>query len=165
MHLHDGDHDDAAVQNELLYTTIRGDDRDAVHVYSTKTWQRISVIDIQCAEPKHLHTLGVNEQCVFISCRDTHRIYQMSLDGILSDTYGKQGIGMGEFACPFACMSDCDDNLLVADLWNNRLQLRRGRQWSVLKLQPPPSWPLNAVYDGNALYVVQWGPYALMKYE
>ena len=81
------------------------------------------------------------------------------------DTYGNHGDQKGEFASPFSCMCDCDSNLLVADRLNNRLQLLRGKQWSVLQLQPPPSWPSNAVYYGNALYVVQWNQDALVKYE
>ena len=89
----------------------------------------------------------------------------MSLDGTLIDTYGKNGNGIGEFINPFACMSDCDDNLLIADFRNRRLQLLNGRQWSVLQLQRPPSLPRNAVYDGHALYMVKWHPTALVKYE
>ena len=89
----------------------------------------------------------------------------MSLDGKMVDTYGKGGNKVGEFAGPYACMSDCDENLLITDLGNNRLQLLHGKQWSTLQLQPPPSLPLNAVYDGHALYVVQWDPMALVKYE
>ena len=150
---------------ELLYATIRGDDRDAVHVYSTKTLQRTSVIDIQCAEPRHWHTLWVNEQCMVISCFNTRRLLKMSLSGKMIDTYGKLGYRLGEFNCPFACMSEYDDNLLVADHWNNRLQLLHGGQWSVLQLQPQPLKPCNAIYYGNALYVVQWDPYAFVKYE
>ena len=150
---------------ELLYATIRGDDRDAVHVYSTNTWQRTSVIDIKCAKPWHWHTLGVNEQCLFVSCYNTHRILLMSLSGKMVDTYGKNGNEISEFDEPFACMTDCDNNLLISDFGNNRFQLLHRRKWSALKLQPPPSWPLNAVYDGNALYVVQRRPNALVKYE
>ena len=89
----------------------------------------------------------------------------MSLSGKMVDTYGKNGDGIGELNGHYTCMSDCDGNLLVADFWNNRLQLLHGRQWSVLLLQPQPLEPKNAVYDGNALYVVQRDPNALMKYE
>ena len=164
--LQSGVHDDVAVHNGLLYTTTRGTQSlqpYALHVYSTKTWQQTSVIDT-CSGLDHFHTLCVNEQCMFIACWDTHRIHKMSLDGILIDTYGKDDNGIGEFNVPLACMSDCD-NLLVADLDNNRLQLLHGRQWSVLQLRPSPSCPRNALYDGNALYVVQWEPSDFVKYE
>ena len=92
----------------------------------------------------------------------------MTLSGKMIDTYGESGDEIGEFDGPFSYaifMCDCDSNLLVADQLNNRLQLLHGRQWSVLQLQPQPFQPCNAVYYGNALYVVQWNPHVLAKYK
>ena len=113
----------------------------------------------------HWHTLCVNEQCMFVAFLDTYGLHKMSLDGKMIETYGKGGNKEGKFAGLYACMSDCDDNLLITDLGNNRLQLLHWKQWSTLQLQPPPLGPLNVVYNGHALYVVQWDTMALVKYE
>ena len=163
--LHEGYHDDVAVHNGLLYTTAEINHRDVVRVYMTKTWQQTSVIDIPCTRRGHRHTLCVNKHSILVACFMTDRIYRLSLDGKMIDIYNKDSNRRYKFNQPFACMSDCDDNLLVADQCKNRLQLLRGKQWSVLQLQPQPYWPSNAVYDGHALYVVQWHPDALVKYE
>ena len=89
----------------------------------------------------------------------------MSLDGKMIDTHGKRSDCIGEFKRPSVCMNVSGANLIVADCFNNRLQLLHGNQWSELQLQPPPYWPCNAVYDGDALYVVQMNPNSLVKYE
>ena len=72
---------------------------------------------------------------------------------------------IGEFTAQFACMYDGDDNLLIVDTLNKRLQLMHGEQWFEIKLQPPPFLPTGAVYDGNALYVLGKYPCRIVKYE
>ena len=88
----------------------------------------------------------------------------MSLEGRAIVKYGRYGTKIGEFNQPFECMCDDDDNLLIVDFWNNRLQLLHGEKWSKIKLQPPPMWPHKAVFDGRALYM--FDIYInLLKYE
>ena len=118
--LNESDNNDVAVHNGLLYTTIRGTRTDDVQIYSTKTWQQTSVIDIPCTGRGHWHTLCVNEQCMFVSCFKKDRIYKMSLDGKIIATHCKRGNRIGGFKGPYTCMCD-SDNLLVADQWNQHL--------------------------------------------
>ena len=56
--------------------------------------------------------------------------------------------------CPYLCMVDGDEGMLIADCNNERLQVReRSGQWSVLDLQPPVIRPNGAVVIDNRLYV------------
>ena len=61
-------------------------------------------------------------------------------------------------------MCDGDDNLLIVDYCYHRLKLLHGEQWSEIELQHPPFYPKGAVYDGQALYVVDFYE-NLFKYE
>ena len=90
----------------------------------------------------------------------------MTLNGSIIKTFNKNGQAIDEFGFPFARMSNCADNLLIADHDNNRLQMVHGKEWSMIQQQPRVKEPANAVYDGNALYVVLWElPWALVKYK
>ena len=87
----------------------------------------------------------------------------MSLEGKEPVKCGKYGSELGEFRNQYTCMYDDDDNLLFADTFNSRLQLLHGEQWYEIELQPQPKWPHDAVFDGNAIYVICVN--RLMKYE
>ena len=89
----------------------------------------------------------------------------MSLEGKEFVKYGQYGSKLGEFGQPFACMCDDNDNLLIADMLNNRLQLMHGEQWSEMELQPPPNLPTDAVFDGQAIYVLDAYRKLLLKYD
>ena len=171
--LHGGCHDDVAVCDGLLYAIFNDDDDDSdddgsivIHVYSIPMLQRTSVIDISCAGRSHWHTLCVNANGMFVSCDFTDSVIKMSLDGKQITTYdGKKGNDIGEFDEPNACMSDKYGNMLIADSFNDRLQLLHGEQWFVLQLEPPLSRPCRAVYDSSALFVATWNPLAIVKYD
>ena len=169
--LHGGFHNDVVVCDGLLYTLFDENDNDddgasVIHVYSIQTWQRTSVIDIPCAAQSHWHTLCVNPKGMFIACYDTDSVIKMSLDGKKITIHGdQQSEGMCYFNGPFACMSDIDGNGLIADDFNDRLQLLHGEQRSVLQLEPAPIRPCRAVYDGSALFVATGYPFSIAKYE
>ena len=76
------------------------------------------------------------------------------MDGQLIGKYCNKGSGIGQFDCPRICMSDREGCLLIADVFNDRLQLRLGEQWLEPHLKPQPSRPIDGVYDGHVLFVV-----------
>ena len=38
-------------------------------------------------------------------------------------TFGNKGDSDNEFDCPYGLAVDCEDNIVVADMWNNRISL------------------------------------------
>ena len=89
----------------------------------------------------------------------------MSLEEQKFVEYGGHGEKLGNFNYPYVCTCDDDDNLLIADMLNNRLQLLHGKRWSKIELQPPPIRPTGAAYDGCALYVMDVHKKQLLKYD
>ena len=89
----------------------------------------------------------------------------MSLEGKELVKYGRNGSKLGEFYFLHVCMCDDNNSFLILDLFNRRLQLLHGAQWSEIELQPPPFYPEDAVYDGHAFYVLDALANQVLKYE
>ena len=138
--------------------------RYLIHVYSVETWKKISVVPIK-DNGGDIRTLCVNKHHVFLMCAITQYIFKISLERKEIVKYDQYGIELGQLKYSFACMCDDDDNLLIADMFNHRLRLLHGAQWSEVELQSSPIWPKDAVYDGHALYVLGLIPGQLFKYE
>ena len=120
---------------------------------------------MKCTGEYHEHTLCVNKHHIFLACHKFHCIYKISLEGKEIVKYVKYGIGFDKIIYPYACMCGGDDNLLIVDYCNHRLQLLHGEQWSEIELKPPSFYPKGAVYDGQALYVIDAYKSQLLKYE
>ena len=89
----------------------------------------------------------------------------MSLEGNELVKYGRNGSKLGEFNFPLVCMCDENNSFLIAEFWNHRLQLLHGARWHEIELQPLPSMPKGAVFDGHAIYVLGFNPSQILKYE
>ena len=76
-------------------------------------------------------------------------------DGISGQTAsGKPVYGPGVLCFPRLCQVDADGSALVADCFNDRLQVMRADgTWSVVELDQAVSLPVGAVWCNESLYV------------
>ena len=59
-----------------------------------------------------------------------------------------------QFYRPIISDDDDDGSVLIADYYNDRLQVMSEQgEFSVLQLQPPAKWPRSAVLFNNQLYI------------
>ena len=96
---------------------------------------------------------------------DTIKVY--SLSGELLQTYGTHGRGdAGQLNLPYISDDDDDGSVLIADQFNDRLQVMSEQgEFSVLQLQPPVSCPRSAVQLNNQLYVTSEQNNVIYKYS
>ena len=78
------------------------------------------------------------------------------MDGSLLGTFGRQGRGdAGELRVPRAAATDPDDNLLVCDSYNNRLQvMTRDGKWHIVLTDKKIETPRDAVVDDDNVYIL-----------
>ena len=55
--------------------------------------------------------------------RNNDRVQVFELSGRFVTKFGKRGSGPGEFKCPTSTAVLSDGRIVVADLWNNRIQI------------------------------------------
>ena len=131
---------DVCEYNGLVYAAS-GDD-PAIHVYETKTWDRIRTITACMSNGiYHNHTLRVTRRGITLACYDNGCIYVLDVSGALQKTHGNRGNAGGYFNGPHVCSVESDGSILVADVYNNRLQIVHDGEWRVLPLQPQPWAP------------------------
>ena len=126
-----------------------------VHVYkrSGSSWVKVHSFSVDLGG---WMTLSVkNNQ---IKCCSTHdnKIAVYSLSSELLQTYGTSGRngGAGQLNFPFICADDDDGSVLIADRYNDRLQVMSEQgEFSVLQLQPPVTLLTRAMLFNNQLYV------------
>ena len=52
-----------------------------------------------------------------------HRIQVFDLSGMFSAKFGTRGSGIGEFGCQFSTAVLSDGRIVVADYWNDPIQI------------------------------------------
>ena len=101
-------------------------------------------------------TIGLGNDGIYIANPSEHCIYVFSLDGTVLTKQGRYGGGgSGELKNPFAASTDAQDNLLVCDIGNNRLQVmtRKGK-WRLLQRDEENEGPWDAVVVDDKVFVV-----------
>ena len=133
-----------------------------IHVCDPSTWSRIRTFKACLNDCHDIHTLCVTSCSIIAACWLNHRIHVLDDSGALQQTHGKFGTAAGEFHYPYLCSVETDGSMLVADFFNNRLQVFHNDEWRVLPLQPQPFKPNGAVVTQHALYVVTWDKKLIM---
>ena len=96
----------------------------------------------------HLHVWAMNLSMWWMILQKTHG--------------GGPSEAAGEFNGPIICSVESDGSMLVADLFNHRLQVLNEGEWHVLPLQPQPE---DAVVTQQALYVAAWDKLIMSKFQ
>ena len=118
-------------------------------------WTKLKSIDHDFNEKGSTLTLSIsNNQLKYCSTGD-NSIKVYSLSGELLQTYGTSGRDdASQLYCPYISDDDDDGSVLIADQYNDRLQVMSEQgEFSVLQLQPPAKWPRSAVLFNNQLYI------------
>ncbi len=78
------------------------------------------VADLPNAEPRGIAVAP--DGSLYAADAATHRIWHISADGAVIDTWGGYGVGSGQFHAPWAVAVDAEGHVYVADTWNHRIQ-------------------------------------------
>ena len=101
-----------------------------------------------------LDTIQVTRKYVYIAIREQHIILQLTHNGELVATYGKEGSDLGSLRYPRLCGADDQGTVLIADCWNDRLvTLNENGLWAELKLDGLYDYPFDAVVTDNSLAI------------
>ena len=138
--------------------------RCAVHNVS----RRRDVIG-QMVERGDVVTFVVDERRETVTCCYTasSKLLVCSTSDGRQQTHGAYGSGdAGQFSWPYVCYADDDGNVLIADCYNERLQvMNKQGEFSVLRLQPYVSQPRSAVLFKGHLYVTSFDKKTVSKYQ
>ena len=114
---------------------------------SSPRWRKITSIEHDFTKKGPILTLGISNNQLKCCSAGDKRIKVYSLSGELLKIHST-----GD--CSFIHEYDNEGSPLMATHNNGRLQVMSEQgELSVLQLQPPVSWPRNAVLFDNQLYV------------
>ena len=156
-------YNDVCMHAGLVYAAPYND--QAIHGYDPSTWERIRIITACPSGYLYSHTLRVTNCGIALACSYNHCIHMLDDSCSLQHTHGGTGVVKGEFNGPRLCSIESDGSMLVADLFNDRLQVFHDGKWSILPLQPQPSRPVGAVVTQHALYVIARGKLIMYKVQ
>ena len=90
-----------------------------------------------------------------------------SLTGEFEDSYGSAGAAdIGKLDWPYLCCMDGEGAVLLADYYNERLQvLSSDRTWSGVHMKPGVIAPRSALLFRDKLFVTSWDDKKLSCYE
>ena len=92
-------------------------------------------------------------------CYYEHKIRSWSLDGGPYHVYGTEGKGVGEFWSPRLCDVDREQNMLVADCDNHRIQaVSLQGKGCMFRLDSEIEFPKGAMIFNDKLVVVSYNP-------
>ena len=130
------------------------DDRTVVYVFkqSGDGWHKAYTFKVTI---NSWVTLSVQNNVIKCCSRKDHQITVHNLAGKLLRTHGTHGTDdAGEFNSPYICDDGAEGSLLLADNWNQRLQVMRlNGECRVLQLQPPAFGHRSAAMFKNDLYL------------
>ena len=102
-------------------------------------------------------TISLGSEVLYVATQDTHCIHVISLDGTQLATRGKDDRthDWDKLDYPRVAAVDSNDNLLVCDSNNNRLQMMtRDGKWQLLQCDEKIKKPIDAVVVGDRIFVV-----------
>ena len=160
-----------------MYATERARPQ-SVHVYDISTWRRLREIPIPCcsAEDNSIHTLQVTDDRILLCCYDKNKLHVLSHSGELLQTHGrsrseateddiigqtasgKQVYSPGVLHGPLLCQVDVEGSAIVADCYNDRLQVMRADgTWSIvdLRVEQDVGRIKGALWCNGSLYVAR----------
>ena len=174
---------DVAVQSGLVYATKIARPHP-VDVYDSSTWRRLREIPTPCCSAEDLsgHTLEITDDRILLCCFRKGKLHVLSHSGELLHTHGRSRreatkvdivgqtmsgqpvYGPGVLQWPRLCQVDDEGSVLVADCWNDRLQVMRADgTWRVVDLDQPVSDPRGVALCKASLYVA--GKYNIARFS
>ena len=151
-----GDFRSVVVHQDLVYAADSSKNQTQVFQYnatSSPRWTHIRSIDHDFEKKGATLTLSIsNNQLKCCSYAiGSIKVYSLSGDLLLTHTASNTD----QFYRPIISDDDDDGSVLIADCYNDRLQVMSEQgEFSVLQLQPPVSKPRSAVLFNNHLYVM-----------
>ena len=111
-------------------------------------------------------TLATENGKVFACSSYDDQVLVLSQSGEMLQTHGEPGSDQaGELYWPYLCAVDSEESMLVADHYNDHLQVCDvSGQWSYLDLKPQVSYPSSAAVIDNKLYLCSWHAQTLSVY-
>ena len=141
-------------------------DSNTIIVYEySRLWKKQTTFQ---SPVKHgFNTLSISDTTITICSQCEHKLYIMNVRGEVIHTYGTHGSrDAGELDDPVLCQEDEDGAMLLAEFWNNRLQiLDEQRKWSIVNMQPEVKTPMSAIYVNHVIYVVSKRDLKLYSYK
>ena len=155
-----GKHIDVSSRDDIICTLHRDDDRNYITLYNYKEKQFAKIKSFPSpSSGRHLaDAVALRSDVIYISDFAQSCIYTISMDGILLGTHGRCAFGpggAGELLGPRALATDEDDNLLVCDFGNGRLQvMTRDGEWHIVRTDKAIVYPSDVVINGDNVYVL-----------
>ena len=170
-------YNDVAVHNNLVYA-VRCKAPYTVDVIESKSWLRLRKMSSPCCpeESYSPHTLHISDDRILLCCWRKDKLQVLSHSGELLQNHGRSRreatedditgktatgepvYGPGVLWNPCLCQVDDEGSVLVADCWNDRLQVMRADgTWSVVEIDQAVNRPNGAVWCNGSLYVAYDG--------
>ena len=176
-----------------MYATKRTGPHHTVDVYDSSTWRRLREIPTPCCsavDNSSRHKLHVSDDRILLCCETKAKLHVLNCQsGELLQTHGRSVIearvednnstigqtgsgrrvqqqwGPGVLHGPRLCQVDADGSVLVADSYNQRLQVMQADgTWNVVDVDDRTlSFPRAAVWINESLYVANYG--AIARYS
>ena len=153
-----GKHIGVSSRGDTICTLHKDDDRSCITLYNYKEKQfsKIKSFPSPLSYWYQSFTVALGSNVIYITNIKKQYIYTLSMDGTLLGTYGREGgRGAGMLQYPRAAATDGDDNLLVCDWSNRRLQvMTRDGKWHIVRTDKDMELPWDTAVDGDNLYVL-----------
>ena len=112
-------------------------------------------------------TLSVQNNNMLVCSAGDNRIAVYSMSGEFENSYGTKGQGIDDrLDGPIICNDDDSGSVLIADRYNNRLQVMSQQgEFSIAVLKPSMECPVGAALFGSNLFVTSSAANAIYKYK
>ena len=137
-----GDHIDVFDQTGQLKNTIGSSGND----------------DGQFSSPRGISIKG---EVMYVADSNNYRVQKLTSSGKFLHKFAQQGLGQGEFSWPWAVIIDFNNNLIVSDCENNRIQIFNENGSWLLTIDGKCSgnhikFPCGLALDPWEKFILQW---------